>query len=146
MAERGVLRDSYAAALQHDLIELDGDERLIGVVRRPMYWFESQVDENRPVLGPPPELLDEVKARHEALQDRGLSDTEAHNQALDDVDYESRYRSHLDGSPEAQEAIQYIEAVLDRGTDVVLVCYENTDEKRCHRTLLKSRIASRQTM
>jgi hypothetical protein len=30
---------------------------------------------------------------------------------------------------------------LTQGDDVVLVCYENTDDKRCHRTILKKILA-----
>lgn len=137
MSERGALRDTYAAALQHDLVDLDGDERLLGVVRRPLPWLLGQVEENRPELGPPAELLDAVKNRHEALQDRGLSDAEAHNRALEAVDYRERYLAYLKNSAATQEAIEHIEESLADGTDVVLVCYENTAEKRCHRTILR---------
>ncbi|MFB6086852.1 MAG: DUF488 family protein [Halodesulfurarchaeum sp.] len=140
MAERGRLRDTYAAALQHDLVDLDGDEVRIGVVRRPLPWLLGQVDENRSALGPPPALLDAVKQRHEELQEQGVPDAEAHNRALEAVDYRERYLEHLQNSPAAQEEIADIEEVLDSGTDVVLVCYENTEEKRCHRTILRDYI------
>lgn len=137
MAERGALRDTYAAALQHELVDLDGGERLIGIARRPLPWLLGQVDENLPALGPPPELLDAVKERHAELQDEGLPDAEAHNRALEAVDYRERYLSHLENSAAAQEAIERIQELREAGTDVVLVCYENTEEKRCHRTILR---------
>lgn len=136
MTVRGELQDTYVAALQHDLFDLDGDEHLIGVVRRPLPWLHGQVDENYPALGPPPDLLDEFKDRYDELRARGVADSPAHNQALEDVNYNDRYRSYIDESVAAQDALQQIESLLDRGEDVVLVCYENTDEKRCHRTLL----------
>ena len=137
MSERGALRDTYAAALQHELVELDGEERLLGVVRRPLPWLLGQVDENLTALGPPPELLDAVKERHEELTEQGVPDAEAHNRALAAVDYRERYLSHLENSAAAKEAIEEIEKLRETGTDVVLVCYENTEEKRCHRTILR---------
>ncbi|MDZ7850171.1 MAG: DUF488 family protein [Halodesulfurarchaeum sp.] len=143
MVERGALWDTYAAPLQHDLVDLDGDERLIGVARRPLPWLLGQVDENRSALGPPPALLDAVKDRHEELQDEGLPDAEAHNRALEAIDYRERYLDYLENSAAAREAIESIEAVREAGTDVVLVCYENTDEKRCHRTILREAIEAR---
>jgi uncharacterized protein YeaO (DUF488 family) len=133
----GQVYDTYVAALQHDIADVPEDAVRIGVVRKPTPWFWAQVDENRPELGPPATLLDEFKERYEALQEQGMADAEAHNAALADVDYDDRYRSHLDDSDEAQAAIEAIRARLERGADVVLVCYENTDEKRCHRTLLR---------
>ncbi|MFB6192270.1 MAG: DUF488 family protein [Haloarculaceae archaeon] len=143
MSGRGRLRDTYAAALQHDLVELDGTERLVGVVRRPLPWLRAGVDENLPALGPPPDLLDAFKRRYETLRAEGTPDAEAHNRALDDVDYVDRYLSYLDASREARAAVRYVDRRLERGEDVVLVCYENTDEKRCHRTLLADHIRDR---
>ncbi len=140
MTEWGDLRETYAAALKHDLIDLEGDERLVGVVRRPLPWLLGQVDENLPELGPPTDLLDAVKTRYEELQENGLSDARAHNQALTDLDYRERYVAYLEGSTKAQEAIQHILEMLSQGEDVVLVCYENTEEKRCHRTILQELI------
>lgn len=143
MTERGALLDTYAAALQHDLADLDGDERLLGVVRRPLPWLLGQVEENRSELGPPPELLDAVKQRHEELQETGLSDATAHNRALAELDYRDRYLDYVKNSEDAQAAIQDIKELRADGQDVVLVCYENTTEKRCHRTILKAYIAGR---
>ena len=143
MTERGDLRETYAAALQHDLIDLDGAEQLIGVVRRPLPWLRAQVDENRAALGPPADLLDDVKGRAAALEDDGLADAAAHNQAMVETNYRERYLTHLNQSPEAQNAITDIESMLLEGEDVVLVCYENTTEKRCHRTILQAVIEVR---
>lgn len=146
MTERGRLRDTYVAAIQHDLVDLSGDERLVGVVRRQMPWFQGQVDENRPALAPPEDLLDEFKQRCEELEDEGWSEAEAHNEAWDDVDFEDRYCQYLEETPEAQEAIAELEQLLDQEEDIVLVCYENTDEKRCHRTLLKQFMSSHSSL
>lgn len=137
----GRLDDTYVAAIQHDLAELPAGAHLVGVVRRATPWFHAAVAENVSALGPPPDLLDEVKDRHETLTSRGLDDATAHNRAMADVDYDDRYRAYLDESSEAAREIERIRDRLASGEDVVLVCYENTDEKHCHRTLLQERIA-----
>lgn len=136
----GDLLDTYAAALQHDLVELPPPTRRIGVVRRPTPWILAVVDENIPALGPPGTLLEEVKARQTTLREDGLGDADAHNQAMNDVGYDERYRRHLRESAEAIRAIGRIRERLANGEDIALICFENTDEKRCHRTLLKARI------
>jgi len=33
--------------------------------------------------------------------------------------------------------------LLAEGTDVALVCFENTDQKRCHRTILREELHRR---
>lgn len=140
MSPRGRVRDTYVAALQHDLIELDGTERLIGVVRRPMPWLAAAVDENLPALGPPVALLAEFKDCHAELAET-MSDAAAHNAAFEAVDYRERYEEHLESDPDARDALDTLRAALDGGETLVLVCYENTEEKRCHRTILRDRLA-----
>lgn len=140
MSKRGQLRDTYVAAIQHNLVELPADALRLGVVRRPTQWFRPHVDENEPALGPPDSLLDEFRTRYEHLEMEGLPDEEAHNTAWEEIDYDLRYRSYLEESKEAQEAIQRVVDLVTDGTDVALVCFENTDQKRCHRTLLKDEI------
>jgi len=140
MTDRGRVRDTYVAAIQHDKVDLAGSERLVGVVRRPHSWFHGQVDENRQALAPPEGLLDEFKERASSLEAEGQSDQAAHNEAWDAVDFDARYRQHLAESPEARDAMADLTDRLAAGDDVVLVCYENTDQKRCHRTLLRSEL------
>lgn len=134
----GALYDTYVAALQHGLAEIPAEAVRVGVVRRPTPWFYGEVDENMPALGPPEALLDEFKSRYEELQARGMDDATAHNAALDEIGYDDRYRDYLARSDEAQSAMETLRDRLDRGEDIALVCYENTDEKHCHRTLLKA--------
>lgn len=138
----GTLRDTYVAAIQHGSADVPPDARLIGVVRRPAPWVYGAVDENWRELGPPDELLTAVKDRHEELRAEGFDDAEAHNRAMADVGYDERYRTHLQESAAAKEAIDDIRELLADGEDVVLVCFENTDEKRCHRTILTEWIAA----
>ena len=138
----GQVYDTYVAALQHDIADVPADATRLGVVRRPTPWFWGQVDENVPALAPPADLLDETKARQEALEAEGADDADAHNRAIDDVDFEARYLAYLDDSAEAAAAIADLHDRIDDGEDVALVCYENTEEKRCHRTLLRERLVS----
>lgn len=139
----GQLFDTYSAALQHGLIEVSEDALLVGVVRRPMPWLLGQVDENRRALGPSADLLDEFAEECERLQARGMADAEAHNAAAEAVDFASRYREYLRRDDGAQEALDAVVSMVEDGTAVGLVCYENTDEKRCHRTTLKAVLEER---
>lgn len=133
--ETGAVRETYHAAIQHDLVDLAGGEHLVGVVRRPTPWFHGAVDENHRELGPPESLLDEVKDRQEAFQLQGLCEEGALNAAWEDVDFAERYHEYLADSDEAQATIADIVDRVRAGVDVVLVCYES-DDKRCHRHLL----------
>lgn len=139
----GSVSDSYVAALQHDTADVPDDATRVGVVRRATPWFYGAVDENVPALAPPEDLLDETKARQAELEAAGVSDAEAHNRAMNEVDFVERYADHLDTDPDAIEALSDLESRLRAGEDVVLVCYENTDEKRCHRTALGARLQAR---
>ena len=136
----GTVTDTYVAALQHGFAEVPEDATRVGVVRRPTRWFWGQVAENVSALAPPAELLDAVKARAAELEDDGLGAAEAHNAAMDAVGYEERYLEHLETAPAARTALAELRARLEAGEDLALVCYENTDEKRCHRTLLVERL------
>lgn len=132
----GTLTDTYVAAIQHDLVDLPESVRRVGVVRKPTRWFHGVVDENWPTLGPPEDLLDDFQEREERFKRQGMCDEGAHNAAWEELDFAERYREYLD-SHEAQSALEDIRNFLDHGTDVALVCYENTDQKRCHRTILR---------
>lgn len=138
----GTVTDTYVAALQHGIADLPDGTATVGVVRRATPWFYAQVDENQPALGPPEPLLAEVKERHEALVADGMGDAEAHNAAMEEANYDERYLEHLDASTDAQAALADLRDRLAAGQDVALVCYENTAEKRCHRTLLRDRLRS----
>ena len=140
--EASAVTETYAAALQHDLVDFDDDARLVGVVRRPTGWFQGVVDENRPELGPPEALLDEVKQRHEDLKMQGMCDEGAHNAAWEECDFAERYRDHLADSPEVQETLDELVMAANGGTTIVLVCFEG-ENKRCHRHVLVEEIRGR---
>lgn len=135
--DRGTLTDTYVAALQHDLADLPPETTLVGVVRRPTPWFHAAVDENRPKLGPPADLLEAIHAAEEDLKMQGLCAEGAHNAAWDQVGFAAAYRDHLESSADARSALEALAGRLEAGESLALVCYENTEKKRCHRTILR---------
>ncbi|MFD1514542.1 DUF488 family protein [Halomarina rubra] len=134
------LGDTYVAAIQHGLVDIPENATLVGVVRHPTGWFHAAVDENYQALGLSADLLETFKQRHEDLKLHGMCDEGAHNAAWDELDVSGRYRSQLTNNPTAQQAVEDLLDRLRTGEHLVLVCFENTDKKRCHRTLLKSHI------
>ncbi|SEV81958.1 DUF488 domain-containing protein [Natrinema salifodinae] len=137
---RGTLADTYVAAIQHDLADLPADATRIGVVRQPTSWFHAAVDENRPDLGPPADLLDSLRDIEEDMKMRGLCEEGAHNAAWDQVGFDEAYRDHLETDDDARAALAELEDRLASGESLVLVCFENTEKKRCHRTILRDEL------
>ena len=137
----GDVHETYHAALQHDLVECPESARLVGVVRRPTSWF-TQIDENRPELGPPPDLLDEVQERKEDLKLQGMCAEGAHNAAWEETKFADRYRAYLAESEEARTDLEELAGRVEAGETVVLVCYEGED-KRCHRRILQEVLRER---
>jgi hypothetical protein len=141
-ANEGEVLETYAAALQHDLVDLPAGTRTVGVVRRPTGWFHALVDENRPALGPPESLLSETRERREDLAARGLCDEEAHNAAWEAVDFAERYAEHVEESAEAGRALADLAQRVRAGEPVALVCFEG-ETKRCHRHALAAQLRER---
>lgn len=139
------IRDTYHAALQHGHATPDDSDLVVGVVRRPSYGIENHLDRNVPALAPPDDLLSEFKTVEGEREDL------THDEVWQAVEFGERYRDHL-RTPEAQQAMDDLLADLDSGGgdgngdatgDLWLVCYENTDEKRCHRTILQEILRER---
>jgi uncharacterized protein YeaO (DUF488 family) len=130
----GSLTETYAAAIRHDLVDLEGATP-VGVVRRPPGWFHAQVEENHRELGPPGDLLDETKERQADLQQAGRGETAAHNAAFEETDFAERYRAYLGEDPDAKSAISSLENRVRKGEDIAVVCFEG-DDKACHRHTL----------
>jgi uncharacterized protein YeaO (DUF488 family) len=145
MPERHELRDTYHAALQHGHVEPDEEDLVAGVVRRPSYGIENYVDRNVPEHAPPDDHQSELKAvvDGDGTREDGIGDDLTHDEAWDEVNFGERYREHL-RSPEPQQAMDDLLVELEsRDRDLWLVCYENTDDKRCHRTILKDVLRER---
>ncbi|ELY95196.1 hypothetical protein C483_02491 [Natrialba hulunbeirensis JCM 10989] len=139
----GTLTDTYVAALQHDLADVSPETTLVGVVRSPTSWFHAAVDENIPELAPPADLLDAVRTAEDDLKMRGICDEEAHNAAWEQVGFGDAYREHLQTADDAERALESLADRLASGESLALVCYENTEKKRCHRTILRDVLESR---
>lgn len=130
------VRDTYYYALRNGKSGVEPDDIVLGVVRSPAYGISKYVDENHPELAPPRKLLRDLKleATHPDFED--LSDAESHNRALERLDFDRRYREHLRQSERAQARMDQIRQWASEWT-VWLVCFENTEKKRCHRTTLR---------
>ncbi|WP_168216190.1 DUF488 domain-containing protein [Halorussus halobius] len=133
------LRDTYHAALQHGHVDPDDSALVVGVVRRPSYGIGTYLDRNVPELATPDDLLDEFKSRLDEVG--GDDDGPTHDEVWNEVDFGERYRDHL-RNPEPRRAMDDLLGELE-SRDVWLVCYENTDDKRCHRTILKAVLRER---
>lgn len=130
----GRLRDTYHAALQHQHDEPGDEDLVLAVVDEQMYGIQKYTDEHWPVLSPPTHALHEFK---------DLADEIGHNEAIDELDFDSRYRNHVQEDTDVQAAMDAVIDELENGRDVWLVCYENTDDKFCHRTVLQDEIEAR---
>lgn len=140
---QGTLADTYVAAIQHDLADVPDDATLVGVVRKPAPWFHAAVDENRPALAPPADLLESMRDIEEDMKMQGLCEEGAHNAAWDQVGFGDAYREHLETSADAQAALEEVTDRLGSGESIALVCFENTEKKRCHRTILRDVLEER---
>ena len=129
----GTLKDSYLYSIQNGDDRPADDDMMFGVVRRQKYGIRNIIDINYSSLSPSDDLLTEFKQR---------ADEVGHNTAVDDVNFRERYQQQLSNF-KPQRLIEEITILLEGGTDVWLVCYENTDEKFCHRDLLKEVINER---
>ncbi|MFQ3320445.1 MAG: hypothetical protein ACI8UR_000089 [Natronomonas sp.] len=138
MAEPGTVSETYVAAIQHDLVKLDGATP-VGVVRKPTGWFHGVIAENVQELGPPELLLEEVETRRDDLAMAGMCDTGAHNAAWEETDFEGRYREYLDSDDTARAALNDLRERVRDGEDIALVCFEG-DDKRCHRHIIEETI------
>lgn len=123
------IKDTYYAALQHGHVEPKEDDLLLGVVRKPMYGIKDYLDKNVTDLAPPFPLLGELKE---------LSKDIDHNDACEELDFLERYREFLQNDRQ-QELMEWVINQSESKT-VWLVCYENTDDKICHRTVLKEEL------
>lgn len=71
-----------------------------------------------------------------------MCDEGTHNAAWEEVRFEDRYRSHLTDAVEAQDTVAELTDRLRDREHLVFVCFENTKQKRCHRTLLKEHLTA----
>lgn len=115
------------------------DEQFIGTVRKPTDDLLATVKKNDTRLAPPAGLFEEWIRTKNRLQESGRSYGTAHNEAFNRVNYESRYREHLDKNGEAIN--EYVTQIRG-GNKIVLVCYCNPG-LHCHRKIAKECIYNR---
>ncbi|ELY87094.1 DUF488 family protein, N3 subclade [Natrinema altunense] len=135
---RGTLTDASVRAIRHGLADLPADATRIGVLRRPPSRARSVVDETVPELGLPDDLLASMRDAAAEMRLQGLCDEGAHNAAWEQVGVGEAYRKHLETDADARDALAALDDRLAAGESLVLVCVENTDAKRCHRTILRA--------
>ncbi|WP_145973516.1 MULTISPECIES: DUF488 family protein [unclassified Natrinema] len=134
---RGTLTDTSVRAIRHGLAAGTSAATRIGVLRRPPSRARAVVDETVPELGLPDDLLASMRdAAAERL--RGLCDEGADNAGWERVGVGEAYRNHLETDADARPALAALDDRLAAGESFVLVCVENTETKRCHRTILRA--------
>lgn len=119
----------------------DGGTTYIGIANIDRDDYLSVVDETEERLAPPDELFWQWYNTRERLMNEGKLERNAHNEALEVVDYFERFEDYLN-TRSAQEALTSITERIRDGEDIVLVCYCG-DGKQCHRHPVTERITAR---
>lgn len=114
------------------------DTTYIGIANSEREDYLDAVDETEPRLAPPSALFHQWYNTRERLMDEGMLERNAHNEALDRVNYFDRFGSYLNES-DPQAAIAQIVERVRNGEEVVLVCYCG-DGRQCHRHPVAERI------
>lgn len=137
--DSNAVHDTYVNALHHGNEEIPADAWRVGVVNIKMYGIDDVTSTNFSCLGPPDDVFTAFREKRDELEADGLSTKEAHNEAWDAVDFESRYRSYLEDEWEADSHVRdACDQILDELSTrpVAVVCYEGQD-KHCHRRVLR---------
>jgi len=125
------LHTTYFGAIGSS-VEPDEDADVFAVVRYPQDFIESVTDRNIPTFAPPEELLNAYKAVEAAADRDDIQNASA--VAWDSVDFEERYRDHLN-STGPKQVLNEIRAQLRDRVDIWIVCWEK-DVRYCHRRVL----------
>lgn len=118
----------------------NGETTFVGIARSDKQSYLDTVDETETRLAPPKRLFSQWYETKKNLEQTML-DANAHNEAMDRIDYFERFDDHLN-SRAAQEALTTLTERVRRGEDIVLVCYCD-GEKQCHRHPVAERIKAR---
>lgn len=113
----------------------------VGIANSERDDYLDAVDETEPRLAPPSDLFHQWYNTRGRFMSDGMLETNAHNEALDYVNYFDRFEDHLN-STEAQEALTKLTARVRDGEEIVLVCYCGGG-KQCHRHPVAERIKAR---
>lgn len=135
-------RDISSSQSRLSAFGADGETTYIGIVNSDDGDISDVADEMRPSLSPPDDLFYQwlqTKKRYE--NDGAVNSVQAHNQALDAVDYRPRFRDHLETDAAARDALEELATRVESGEHIVFVCYCN-DNKWCHREPVTETIKS----
>lgn len=119
----------------------DSGTTYLGIANADRDDYLDAVDETDERLAPPGELFWQWYNTRQRLMGDGELERNAHNEALDLVNYFERFESYLNG-PEPQAAIEQVAERVRDGEEIVLVCYCG-DGKQCHRHPVAERIRAR---
>jgi len=119
----------------------DSGTTYIGIANTEHDDYLDSVDETEDRLAPPGDLFWQWYNTRRNLMDEGMIEANAHNEALDRIDYFERFESYLNESEPQTAITQIVERVRD-GEDIVLVCYCG-GAKQCHRHTVAKRIRAR---
>lgn len=112
----------------------------VGIVNRANDEFESAVDEIEPRLAPPDRLfyhwLNEKEQR-----ESDMSSVRAHNEAVEEIGYRTRYRKFLRANDDARIALHDLAQRIADGEHIVVVCYCG-ENMWCHREVVTERLKS----
>lgn len=118
-----------------------GETTYVGIANSNDNGYNSVVDETETRLAPPDDLFFQWYNTRDSLMSGGMMETNAHNKALEQIDYFERFEHHLN-TTQAQEALTQLTERVKAGEDIVLVCYCG-GAKQCHRHPVAERIQAR---
>lgn len=119
----------------------DSGTTYLGIANADREDYLGAVDETEERLAPPDELFWQWYNTRDRLMDEGMLERNAHNEALERVNYFERFEEYLNG-PDPQAAIAQIAEQVRQGDEVVLVCYCG-EGKQCHRHPVEERVKAR---
>lgn len=103
----------------------------VGIVRSDNDELVDAVDEVDRRLAPPDELFYQWYNLKQDMESDGMTSKQAHREAVETIDYESRFDQYLLGD-EPQEAIDEYAERIEAGERIVFVCF-CPDDRFCHR-------------
>lgn len=109
----------------------------VAAVREPVGGIVESSDELRKELGMPEEHLDSL--RKERLLVDSEDDVEQHNAAVEQLNLEDKYVSHLRTDEDARTSVRELAQRVRDDEDITVVCFEKSP-KWCHRHVLKDEI------
>jgi hypothetical protein len=134
-------KDSVSQQSRLGAFGSDEGTTYIGIANADREDYLDAVDETEERLAPPDELFWQWYNTRQRMMDNGQLERNAHNEALETVNYFERFEDYLN-EPEPQAALTQITERVRDGEEIVLVCYCG-EGKQCHRHPVAERITAR---